>query len=60
MTKPVIKEGIKTYVVYTIITNKINEPVYRRYSDFFALRTKLIERWPGVYIPNIPPKKLVV
>jgi len=32
----------------------------KRYSDFFALRTKLLERWPGLYIPGIPPKKTIV
>lgn len=54
-----MKEGIKSYVVYTIKTSIYTEPVYRRFSDFFALRNRMVERWPGVYIPNIPPKKAV-
>mmetsp|Transcript_14898 Transcript_14898/g.20181 ORF Transcript_14898/g.20181 Transcript_14898/m.20181 type:complete len:118 (+) Transcript_14898:492-845(+) len=31
--------------------------VRKRYSDFFILRKVLRERWPGFYIPAIPPKK---
>ena len=31
----------------------------RRYKEFFALRTTLAQRWPGIYIPAIPEKKLV-
>ena len=28
----------------------------RRYSDFYTLRKYLKQRWPGCYIPPIPPK----
>lgn len=31
----------------------------RRYKEFFALRNTLAQRWPGIYIPAIPEKKLV-
>ena len=31
----------------------------RRFSEFFALYQTLTARWPGVYIPAIPEKKLV-
>lgn len=31
----------------------------RRYKEFFALRNVLSQRWPGIYIPAIPEKKLV-
>ncbi len=31
----------------------------RRYSEFYALREALAARWPGVYIPAIPEKKLM-
>jgi hypothetical protein len=51
---------MKPYVVYTIKVKGINELIFRRFSDFFSLREKLTERWPGVFIPNIPPKKTVV
>jgi hypothetical protein len=36
----------------------ITEPLTRRYSDFFSLYEKLLQRWPGIYIPRIPPKKI--
>jgi hypothetical protein len=32
----------------------------RRYKEFFALRNILVARWPGIYIPAIPEKQLVV
>lgn len=32
----------------------------RRYRDFFLLREKLVERWPGLYIPPISSKKATV
>jgi len=31
----------------------------RRFSEFFALREALATRWPGVYIPAIPEKKMM-
>ena len=60
VSDPVKKEGFKSYVVYTVKAKYLKDPVLRRYNDFHILRTKLVERWPGVYIPNIPPKKIVV
>jgi hypothetical protein len=51
---------MKAYVVYTIKLSWVDQNYYRRYSDFYALRETLVERWPGVYIPNIPGKKAVV
>jgi hypothetical protein len=59
VTKPIKKDGLIAYIVYTVVTSKLNEPIYKRFSDFYALREKLVERWPGVYIPNIPHKKIV-
>jgi hypothetical protein len=53
------KEGIKEFTSYTLQGSKIPEPVSRRYRDFDALRRKFLERWPGVFIPNIPHKKTV-
>ena len=29
------------------------------YSDFELLRAKLLERWPGIYIPYLPEKKAI-
>ena len=51
------KEGVSGYTSYTLQGSKIPEPLSRRYRDFDALRKKLVERWPGVFIPNIPHKK---
>ena len=31
----------------------------RRYNEFFILRNGLIQRWPGIYIPSIPEKKMI-
>ena len=31
----------------------------RRFSEFFSLRETLASRWPGVYIPAIPEKKMM-
>lgn len=30
----------------------------RRYREFFALRSALVQRWPGIYIPALPEKAL--
>lgn len=31
--------------------------VFRRYSEFVSLRTSIQNRFPGVFVPAIPPKK---
>jgi hypothetical protein len=31
----------------------------RRYNEFYGLRTLLCQRWPGLFVPAIPPKKAV-
>ena len=51
------KDGVKGYTSYTLKGTRVPEPLSRRYRDFDALRKKLVERWPGVFIPNIPQKK---
>jgi len=53
------KEGVSGFTSYSLQGSKIPEPLNRRYRDFNALRRKLMERWPGVFIPNIPHKKTV-
>ncbi len=50
------EKNIGTFISYTLNGTDITEKMSRRYSDFFALYEKLIQRWPGVYIPRIPPK----
>ncbi len=58
---PIEKEGLKKYIVYCIkgMDSRGAFEVYRRYSDFFSLRKEMLRRWPGIYIPEIPPKKAV-
>ena len=53
------KEGVTGFTSYTLQGSKLPEPLSRRYRDFDALRKKFIDRWPGVFIPNIPHKKTV-
>ena len=58
VSDPVLnKESTISFTSYTLKGSKIPEPVSRRYRDFDALRRKFVERWPGVFIPNIPHKK---
>ena len=43
-----------------------HEPIYeefyvqKRYNDFQYLRQCLVDRYPGFFIPSIPPTKLIV
>ena len=32
----------------------------RRYNEFYVLHGALSVRWPGIYIPKVPPKKAIV
>ena len=60
INNPVEKKSFKNYIIYDLLGSEINNSsILRRYSDFFSLREKLKENWPGIYIPNIPPKKLI-
>ena len=47
------------YTIYIIKSPLFSGDLERRYSDFFALREKLLRNYPGIYIPNIPPKVYV-
>ncbi len=53
-----VEKKVGTYIAYTLNGTDITEQMSRRYSDFRALYEKLLVRWPGIYIPRIPPKKL--
>ena len=60
VTDPVlIKDGITSFMSYSLCGSLIPQYISRRYKDFDSLRNKLTERWPGVYIPKIPHKKAV-
>ena len=54
-----IKEGVKGFTFYTLKGSTVPETLSRRYRDFDALRKKMVERWPGIFIPKLPNKKKV-
>lgn len=58
MTDPVEISGA---VRYTICGEDDQGPfkVQRRFKEFFALNSVLRTRWPGVFIPAVPDKKLL-
>ena len=53
-----IEKTVGSFITYTMDGTDVTEQLTRRYSDFFALYEKLLQRWPGIYIPRIPPKKI--
>ena len=53
-----MEKTVGSYIAYTMDGTDVTEQLIRRYSDFFALYEKLVQRWPGIYIPRIPPKKI--
>jgi hypothetical protein len=53
-----VDKTVGSYIAYTMDGTDVTEQLTRRYSDFFALYEKLLQRWPGIYIPRIPPKKM--
>lgn len=58
VSDPVVnKDKITSFVSYSLKGKIITDILVRRYRDFDALRTKLMENWPGLYIPNIPHKQ---
>lgn len=48
------------YIIYDIeFTDKNGTgSTKRRYNDFFELRCRLVESWPGIVIPPVPEKKV--
>ena len=56
---PKTVSGFKTYTTYTVSCSHSSELKCLRYRDFDLLHQKLQTNWPGIYIPNIPPKKIV-
>lgn len=62
VTDPIVKDGgMQKFIVYTVKGKDKDGPyeAFRRYSDFTYLRQALLNRWPGCYVPPIPPKKLI-
>ena len=54
-----IGNGGRKYTVYNIKGNDSLGPieVIRRYKEFFVFREVLFQRYPGMFIPPIPPKQ---
>lgn len=52
---------MSSYTVYCIKGNDKNGPfeIYRRYNEFHALREVMVQKWPGCFVPSIPPKTLM-
>ena len=59
ISKSEVLLGLANHLQFSISGKDIPQWIKRRYNDFLQLREKLIENWPGVYIPNIPSKKKV-
>ena len=59
-----VKMGSSTtgHIKYTIngIDSDGSFTEARRFREFNTLREVLLQRWPGIYIPALPEKKLVV
>ena len=49
------------YITYALKGYNEEGPfdIRKRYSDFLKLRVVLIQRWPGFYMPSLPPKKTI-
>lgn len=50
------------FVVYAVkgLDQEGSFSVLRRYSDFDKIRNSLLIRWPGCYVPPLPPKQAFV
>lgn len=59
VSNPVKSGGHIKYTVNGVDSDGQFEEM-RRFREFYALRNVLVQRWPGIYIPAIPEKKLVV
>jgi hypothetical protein len=55
VTNPTLQSG---HIVYMCkgVDKQGNWEGNRRYNEFFLLHEALHHRWPGMYIPMIPPK----
>jgi hypothetical protein len=49
--------GLSSYAAYIVkVSQPIKITIERRYREFDALREAMLLRWPGVFIPILPPK----
>ena len=51
--------GPLAYTLYHLKGTLISVEIKRRYSDFLLFREKLVQRWPCVFIPSLPSKKMI-
>ena len=58
MTEPANVAGTTKYTVAGVDEDG-NFKIMRRFKEFHALSTQLRTRWPGIYIPAMPEKKLM-
>lgn len=62
VTNPTLKEDtFSKHITYCIQGHDLsgNFQVFRRYSDFLTVRNQLSQKWPGCYIPPVPPKQFI-
>ena len=62
VSDPVMQStGIGKHVEYVVrgSDEKSSFESVRRYREFIALRQRLVDSWPGVFIPAIPPKQAI-
>ena len=59
VSNPVTTDGVGSYTAYTVESSIGKKATLKRYSEFDFLRKKLAERWPGIYIPALPEKKVI-
>ncbi|KAM3139233.1 hypothetical protein pb186bvf_008643 [Paramecium bursaria] len=59
VSDPKVKDGMQKYTTYSVrgMDRSGQFDVPRRYNDFHLVRSVLISKWPGCYIPPLPPKK---
>ena len=53
------KDSFGSFISYLLKGVDVPDPLPRRYREFDVLRTKLVEKWPGIYIPPLPRKKAI-
>lgn len=55
------EDNLRGYHVYVIKGNDNQGfiDVQRRYNDFFLIRRLMTQKWPGCYIPPLPPKDVL-
>ena len=62
MLDSVKKEStVSTYYAYNLKGSDKNGnfDCFRRYNEFYTLRSILLQQWPGCFIPPIPAKKKI-